>query len=280
MGGANGNEGPPEAAPRAEHGTHPDDPWAAARAAQRDDVRAALARRERRCPSCGAPQDAGGRRCANCGADLTARFAKGMSRRKLTAAALAVVALVAISIPIVSSLRDDAAAERERAAARQAALEAAERERLRKDALPVRAEGRSAADGADPLEHRAALVTEAESLITADARRRVAAGTIDGDIRGTQCDPFPNTETRRTAEQDPATPSGRYDCVAYTSKFEAPELDGQKRTGLFGYPFWLVVDYADSKLVWCKVTPRAGEGGRSLASVRVPEPCRDPDGPG
>jgi hypothetical protein len=261
-------------------GSQPDDPWAAARASQRDDVRAALAPRERHCPSCGAPQKAGGRVCPNCGADLSARYSKGMPRRRLLYAALAVVALIAISIPIVSSLREDAADERARAAARQAAIEAAERERLARDARPVRADGTPPAAGADPLEHRAALVTEAESLIAADARRRAAAGTIDGDIRGVQCDPFPNTEGRHLAERDPALPVGRYDCVAYTSKFEAPELDGQKRTGLFGYPYWLVVDYADSKLVWCKVTPRAGEGGRSLAVVPVPEPCRDPAGPG
>jgi hypothetical protein len=280
MGRETGNEERPMAAPREEHVTQPDDPWAAARASQRDDVRAALAPRRRRCPSCGALQDYGGRVCTNCGADLTARFAKGASRRKLLYAALAVVALIAISIPIVGSLREDAAGERERAAERQAALEAAERERLIRDARPVRAAGAPAAAGADALEHRAALVTEAEALITDDARGRVAEGTIDGDIRGAQCDPFPDIQERRAAEQDTATPAGRYDCVAYTSKFEAPELDGQKRTGLFGYPYWLVVDYADSKLVWCKVTPRAGEGGRSLAVVPVPEPCRDPAGPG
>jgi hypothetical protein len=262
-----------------ERSAEADDPWAAARASQRDDVRAALAPRERRCPACGSPQQ-GGRTCGNCGADLTARYAKGASRRKLLYAALAAIALIAISVPVVGALREDAASERERAAQRQAALEAAERERLARDARPVRADGPRRAEGADPLEHRVALITEAESLIAADARRRAAAGTIEGDIRGAQCDPFPNTEGRRLAEQDSATALGRYDCVAYTSKFEAPELDGQKRTGLFGYPYWLVIDYADSKLVWCKVTPRAGEGGRSLAVVAVPEPCRDPPGPG
>jgi hypothetical protein len=257
-----------------------DDRWAAARASQRDDVRAALAPRERRCPACGAPQSGGGRICTECGADLTARYAKGASRRKLVYAALAALALIAISIPIIASWREDAAAERERAERRQAALEAAERERLRIDARPVRADGRPAARGAGPLEHRAALVAQAEGLIAEDARGRVAAGTIDGDIKGAECHPFPDTETRRAAEQDPALAVGRYDCVAYTSKFEAPELDGQKRTGLFGYPYWLVVDYDDASLVWCKVTPRAGEGGRSLAAVPVPEPCRDPEGAG
>ena len=257
-----------------------DDPWAAARASQREDVRAALAPRERHCPAFGAPQSRGGRVCSECGADLIARYKKGASRRKQLYAALAALVLIAVSIPIVASWREEAIAERERAERRQAVLEAAERERLTRDAQPVRAEGRPAAAGADPLEHRAALVAQAEGLIRDDARARVAAGRIDGDIKGAQCDPFPDTEARRAAEQDAATRTGRYDCVAYTSKFEAPELDGQKRTGLFGYPYWLVADYADAQLVWCKVTPRAGEGGRSLATVAVPVPCRDPAGPG
>jgi len=257
-----------------------DDPWTSARAAARDDVHAALAPRERRCPACGAVQRGGGRICSNCGADMTARFAKGIPRRRLLLAALAVLVIAAVSVPIVSALRDDAATERERAEARQAALEAAERERLRLDARPVRADGAPLRDGADPLEHRAALVTQAEELITEDARGRVAAGTLDGDIRGTQCDPFPEIDERTAAEQDPGTRTGRYDCVAYTRKFEASEVNGEQRMGLFGYPYWLVVDYERSKLVWCKVTPRAGEGGRSLAAVPVPLPCRDPEGPG
>jgi hypothetical protein len=256
------------------------DQWAAARASQRDDVRSALAPRERRCPACGAPQAGYGRRCTECGADLTARYRKGASRRKLVFAAIAALVLIGVSIPFIADWREDAAAERERDERRQAVLEAAERERLREDARPVRAAGLPAAAGAGPLEHRAALVTQAERLITEDARGRAAAGTIDGDIKGAECNPFPETEDRRAAEQDPALGAGRYDCVAYTSKFEAPELDGQKRTGLFGYPYWLVVHYDDAQLVWCKVTPRAGEGGRSLATVPVPVPCRDPEGPG
>jgi hypothetical protein len=257
-----------------------DDPWASARASQREDVHAVLAPRERRCPACGATQRATGRTCTECGADLTARFEKGASRRRWLFAGLAVCAVVAVAVPVVGGLREDAAGERERAAERQAALEAAERVRLTRDARPVRADGPPLRAGADPLEHRAALVTEGEELIAEDARGRVAAGTIKGDIRGAQCDPFPSIDERRRAEQDPATRAGRYDCVAYTSKFEAPELEGEKRTGLFGYPYWLVIDYGESKLVWCKVTPRAGEGGRSLAFVAVPEPCRDPAGPG
>jgi hypothetical protein len=57
-------------------------------------------------------------------------------------------------------------------------------------------------------------------------------------------------------------------------------VNGKRRLGVFGTPFWVVIDYRTGRLVWCKVTPRAGEGGRSLASVPVPAPCRDPQGPG
>src|SRR5688500_11301248 len=154
-----------------------DDPWAAARAAQRDDVRAVFAPRERVCANCGAAQRGPGGRCEPCGADLTARFERWRSKRKWVLAGVAVLALAAISVPIVGSLRNDAADERERAAARQAALEAAERERLRIDARPVRAEGAPLREGDDPLAHRAALVTRAEGLIAEDARGRVAAGS-------------------------------------------------------------------------------------------------------
>jgi len=257
-----------------------DDAWTSARSAAREDVHAALAPRERRCPTCGTLQRGAGRTCGNCGADLTARYSKHGSRRRWIYAALAVAVLAAISVPIVAGLREDAAGDRREAAARQQALEAAERARLVRDARPVRADGTPLRAGGDPLEHRAALVAESESLIAADARARVAAGRLKGDIRGAECDPFPATAARRATEQEPGTRAGRYDCVAYTSKFEAPEVNGQSRTGLFGYPYWLVIEYDGSELVFCKVTPRAGEGGKTLVSVAVPEPCRDPAGPG
>jgi hypothetical protein len=64
--------------------------------------------------------------------------------------------------------------------------------------------------------------------------------------------------------------------MAYERRFELSELEGRKRTGIIGAPYWLVVHYRTAKLTFCKITPRAGEGGRSLASVVVPVPCRDP----
>jgi predicted nucleic acid-binding Zn ribbon protein len=257
-----------------------DDPWAKARAAQRDDVAKVFAPRVRHCPSCGAEQQAAGRICTECGADMTARFERGRSRRPLIFAAIVAVVLVAIAIPFVASWRDDAADERARDAERQQQRIAAEQARQERDARPVRARAAVAAAGADTVAQRDLLVADAERRITDDARERVAAGTLDGDIKGTECEPYPRTAARRAAETDPATAIARYDCVAYTSKFDAPGADGQERTGLFGHPFWLVIDYEAAKLVWCKVTPRAGEGGSVLITVAVPAPCRDPEGPG
>lgn len=249
-----------------------DDPWTGARAATRDEVRAVFSRGVRRCPACGAEQETSGRICPACGADTTARHAKPSKWRRIGLVALVVAIVAAAAYPLVNAMRDDAAVTRADAERRQAALEAAERKRLIAEARPVRAEG--------PPGDRPALVAAAEERITADAQARAAAGRLDGDVEGTECFPYPRTADRRAAETDAATVRARYDCVAYTSKFDAPEAQGQERTGLFGFPYWLVAEYDTGALVWCKVTPRAGEGGASLVAVPVPAPCRDPQGPG
>jgi hypothetical protein len=257
-----------------------EDPWAKARAAQRDDVHAVFAPRGRRCPACGEPAGDAGRTCPHCGADLVARYERPRWRRWALYGAGVVVLIAAITIPIAIGTRGDAAKERAAAERRQAALEAAERARLTRDSRAIRAAGPALAKGEDPIAHRTVLVRHAERLIAKDARGRVAAGTIDGPIKGASCEPFPETQARKAAERDGATTLARYDCVAYKSTFETAPVNGQSRPGYFGYPYWLVVDFPRSKLVWCKVTPRAGEGGRSLAFVPVPAPCRDPAGPG
>src|SRR5215207_1496898 len=113
------------------------DPWAAARASQRDDVHRVLAPRERRCPRCGAPQSGAGRTCTSCGADMTARYAKRVPWRPLLYAGLAVLVVLAVAIPVIAGLRDDAAGERERAAEREAQLREAERARQVRDARPA-----------------------------------------------------------------------------------------------------------------------------------------------
>jgi hypothetical protein len=261
------------------HEPEHDDAWEKARESQREDVAGIFAPRERQCPGCGATQPADGRRCSSCGADLTARHERRTARNSrlplLFAAAVAIV-LIAVAVPVIASLRSDASEERAREAAAQRERIAAERERQIRDGRPVRAAGSQVAAGAGLVAHRAALLDRAEELMTRDARARVAAGTLDGDIKGTRCSPYPATDARRAAETAPATRAARYDCVAYTSMLEGN--DG--RTAVFGHPFWLVIDFGRDRFVWCKTTPRAGEGGSVLVSVPVAEPCRDPDGPG
>jgi hypothetical protein len=256
--------------------TDQDDPWEGARASQREAVASALAPRERRCPSCGSIQRGGGRLCAECGADLTARAPRRIPWRALLIAGAVVLVVAAVAVPVVGGLREDAAGERTAAQQRQARLVEAERARQMRDQRPVRLAAPAPAAGEDTLAHRERLLHLGERRITADAQARIAAGTLDGKVEGTLCEVFPETEGRRAAERDPATKAARYDCVAYSSKLES----AQGRTAVFGHPYWLVIDYEKPELVWCKVTPRAGEGGSVLVSVPVPEPCRDPAGPG
>jgi hypothetical protein len=253
-----------------------EDPWTGARTAARADVKSALARGVRTCPACGAEQETTGRFCDACGADTTARYRKPPKWRTPALIILGLLVFAAAVYPFARLLRDDAAAERERTAQRQAAIEKAEIARLRIDARPVRAEGLKPPENADPVAFRAEQVTDAEAEITADGRRRAAEGSIDRDIKGAECFPYPKTAARAAVENDPQAPRGRYECVAYSRTFEAPAAQGKARTGLFGFPYWLVIDYPTGDLVFCKVTPRAGEGGQSLASVPVPEPCREP----
>src|SRR5215210_4366173 len=119
-----------------------DDPWSRARAAARDDVVAALAPRERRCPACGQVQRESRRTCERCHHDLTVRSDRWRpSRRQLIGAAIVALLAAAVAIPIISTTREGAAVEGKAADARQARLEAAERARLTRDARPVRAAG-------------------------------------------------------------------------------------------------------------------------------------------
>jgi hypothetical protein len=204
------------------------------------------------------------------------RARRHIGRRRAAAALLGLAVVVAGVVAVTAPLRRQAASETRREAARQAAVEAAEIRRLRLDARPQRGTGPPLRDGEDALEHRRALVARTELLITRDAQARSRAGTLPGSVAGTDCEPYPGITARREAEADPAVPVGRYECLAYKGRVKLPELEGKKRQGVLGFPFWAVIDYERGRIVWCKVTPRAGEGGRSLASVPVPVPCRDP----
>lgn len=233
-------------------GSH-DDPWAGARDAQREEVQAIWADRGGPPPQPPRPK--------------WPWFAAA-------AAAAVVVALTALLL--VPSLKEDA--DRLRAQERRA-LERekrAERERLLREGRPVRAAGPVRRRGEGPIGYRARLVAAGEREITANARERLAAGEIKGTIAGTYCRPFPFTDTREDQEIDPAIPRNRYQCTAYSRRFALPEVEGRRRYGVIGTPFWLIADYGSGQLTFCRVTPRPGEGGQAFVVVPVAPACRNP----
>ena len=238
-------------------GSHvPDeDPWSGAREAQREEVRAIWAGR-------GAPAP---------------REPRRTPWRRIALVAAGVLALAAVvAFAFVPALREDADDFARREAAEQRRLEAAERARLLREGVPVREGGPARRAGEAPLAHRARLVAAGEAAITADARRRVAAGEMRGPVAGTRCRTFPFTETRAGQEADASVARNRYQCIAYSRRFALPELEGERRTGIIGQPYWLVVDYRSARMTFCKISPKAGEGGRVLVEVPVDPACGDP----
>lgn len=232
-----------------------EDPWDGARTAQREEVRAIWAGR-------GAPAP---------------REPRRTPRRRIaliSAGALAVVAVIAFVF--VPAMRDDADEFARRQAAELRRAKAAERARLLREGIPVRRTGPSRQAGEAPLAHRERLVAAGEAAITADARRRVASGEMRGPVAGTRCRTFPFTETRSRQEADAAVPRNHYQCIAFSRRFALPELEGEKRTGLIGQPYWLVLDYRSARMTFCRISPRAGEGGRVLVEVPVDPACGDP----
>jgi hypothetical protein len=159
-------------------------------------------------------------------------------RRLAIGGAVALVALgliAAFAIPRIESSKDEAAKREERELAER---RAARRRRLVADQRAVRGQ-------VPGLRSRRALVKALEGAITAEARRRAAAGELRGMIVRTECAPAP---ARRDV----------YDCVAVTR--DIPGRGGGPG-GRLGYSFRAVVDREPSAFVFCKTNPAAGEAG-------------------
>jgi hypothetical protein len=232
------------------------DPWEAARGSQREEVQAIWAGR-------GAP---------------VPRPPRWRHWRRMLAAVIGSLILVAVvAFVIVPPLQEDGDKDRKVAAAKQERLEADETARQIKEGIPVSAQGPERRAGESALAYRARLVEAGEAAITVNAHERVRTGELSGgEIKDTECRTFPFTQTRTDQESDLAIPRNRYQCTAYSSRFKLPVLEGERRTGLIGQPYYLVVDYASADLTFCKINPRAGEGGETLARVPVDPACRDP----
>jgi hypothetical protein len=165
-------------------------------------------------------------------------------------AAAGALALIGVfAIPRIESSKE-VAEERERRELTQ--RQAAERRRLLIEQRPVR--------GRAPRTARGGLLAGVERAITAEARRRAAAGTLSGRILRTDCVPAP---ARRDV----------YDCVAVTSDIPGR---GGGRGGVIGHPFRAVVDFERFTFAFCKTNPSAGEGAAPDPRQVVPLPraCR------
>jgi hypothetical protein len=176
-----------------------------------------------------------------------------------------VVALALLLGPGIDESKDERAqAERQRLAQ----LDAERAERLRAEQRP---RFRRGAPAGEDLAARASLVAALPAAVQADARRRVAAGALDGPIRDVECEPFPRTVDGRGAHLDPSQPTGRYSCLAITRSVAPTESN---EAASIGHPYRALVHFDTGRYAFCKVSGRPGEGslGREIA-VTVPRVC-------
>ena len=244
-----------------------DDAWAGARARTREEVRAAFAPRPRVCRNCGNEETTGASVCSRCGTPFVERQDPGMSRRTKRRIALGAAAAVivlgvgaALIVPAVQRRKNEADA---RARAESRAAFAAERRRLALDQRlhSATAPGSPGALRALPAAQLTArLRSDLEASITADARARVRAHTLQGPILRTDC-------TAAAGAAGP--PLGKYTCVAVNNRI----VRGTgAAAGSLGYPFWAIVDYRRLRYRWCKLNPQAGEGSATPGSVSLAVP--------
>ena len=247
------------------------DPWESARETTREQVRAALARREAevRCAHCGWTGVSGEIRCPQCGRLWSARRRRGLSPRGRR---IAIGSMLRRGRPHLRHRLDRRAAhqrvQRDTAARekrQRAAADAAQTAFLRREQRPHHALAAPAPSGNRAA--RLAAVALLERDITRDARARVRAGSLKGPVLRTVCETYPvNVGLPRIPPTDPA---GRYQCYAVTS--EVKRGNG-KDVGFIGQPFWARANFPTGALVWCRTNPRPGERGLQVLSAEVPLP--------
>jgi hypothetical protein len=141
-------------------------------------------------------------------------------------------------------------------------------ERIRREQRPHFGQGEPAGRS---LAARQRLLDEASVAVRADARARVAAGSLDGPIRGVQCERYPQTASGTGAEDHPSRRYGRYSCLAVTTEFGATATH---EGGAIGHPYRMRVDFDSGRFALCKIAGRAGEGGiTEREAVPVPRAC-------
>lgn len=194
-------------------------------------------------------------------------------RLAIGAAALVLVlgAIAAYAIPRIEESKESA---RERERKEAAAKQAAERRRVIRDQRATLGSV-PRPEGVSELSARKDLLRTVEDRITADARKRAAAGELQGRAKRTECAPAPSTVERRGAEEVLGRSKDAYDCLAVTSEIEATESN---KAGALGYPFRVVIDFERFSFAWCKTNPLPGE--RAVPNPKrlplLPQACQVP----
>lgn len=165
---------------------------------------------------------------------LPARGWRSLSRRgRMIVLALA-AALLALAVALVPPALENASQNE----ANERAAIAANRERIRRELVQQQRPRLARLSASEPI---APALAE---HVRADARRRAAAGTLDGPMGNTACE-----RIRRTGE-DP-----RY--ATFTCLVERGERGTYRgRDLLLGYRFRGRVELASGRAVWCKENPR------------------------
>jgi hypothetical protein len=178
----------------------------------------------------------------------------------------ALAAAGAYAIPRIDRSKDRTAAQERRLTAQR---QAAERRRLIAEQRPVSGHAPRPAGPLSPaaeLRARQRLLGIVEGRITADARRRAAAGKLQGRALRTDCVPAPSTVKRLGAERVLNRRRDAYDCLAVTQEIRPTKTN---KAGALGYPFRAAVDFRRFSFAWCKTNPLPGERA-------VPDPRRIP----
>ena len=241
-----------------------DDPWRGAGADTRAEVREIFARHEASAPA----TEAGAERFQPLPPflQLPRRGWGALSPRgRRLLAALVAAALVALAVAWPQVERDKQAGAEQRA---QEAAErrAAQRRALIEDQRPRRAELSAqakarirAAGGLDSATAAAVAGTALEQGIARDVRARIAAGSLDGPLLGTDCD----------AVKVRSASGASYNCFALIGR-----SDVSGRTYDHGYRFSARAELGAGSLVWCKENLPALHPTSYMVSVPISPECR------
>jgi hypothetical protein len=108
--------------------------------------------------------------------------------------------------------------------------------------------------------------------VLTDARRRVQSGQLRVPVRTGACEEFPRRAEGPPPEERLSEPTGRYDCLAVTSRVERSHEGNVD--GLIGYPYRALVHFRTGDYAWCKISGRPGEGAlKGMPEVAVPRAC-------